>query len=158
MEYTIEEIKQAFKEIFDYCEGSFLTEKEWIVFKDRLKNISDNKENWKKDFQEYRKLVFNAKKTILSDRDLCEKRIYRFWPNLDIMKSLELSIDRFWGTEDGWKLKIKQSKKVKKLNMVETLIKNIGKNKIFLPYGHPNRIEEVQQPVKSKMVTPEVEI
>lgn len=153
MEFTIEEIKKVFyRNQKKYIDESYL-DNAWKWFEDDLKLLHESKDTWKTDFEEYLVLVNKAKISILSNFDLVNKRILKYWPNLDVRKSLELSIDRFWGTNDGWKLKIKQSKKVKTLNMVETLVKNIDKSKVFLPYG------EIQKPTTpQRHVTPEVEI
>jgi hypothetical protein len=85
--------------------------------------------DWRTNFQEYLKIVEDAKQKILDDTDIIEKRILHFWKNINVEKSLELSITNFWGTEAGWKNKKKC--KGKTIDMVETLLKNIDKNKVF---------------------------
>lgn len=86
---------------------------------------------WKTSFPAYLLLVSEAKNEILSSPEVVKKRILSFWPNLDVQKSLELSIQRFWGTEAGWKNKKKC--KGETIDMVETLLRTIDKNKVFLP-------------------------
>ena len=150
MEYTIEEIKKAFF-MLDFKPTSV----EWDIFKNNLKIVTYNNEAWKKDFNLYIQLVNEAKITILTSPHITHNRILKYWPNLDIRKSLELSIERFWGKEEGWKNKKKC--KAKKIDMVETLIKNIDKNKIFID-SFNNSNKSFQQLPNKPYHTPEVEI
>ena len=101
-----------------------------IHLKERSEKSCDQ---WKTNFDTYLERVNEAKVKILTTPELFNRPL-KYWPKLDIQKSLEKSIEDFWGTEVGWKLKIKQSKKVKTFNMVETLLKNIDKNKVFKPF------------------------
>jgi hypothetical protein len=129
------------------------------IAKQKLANTSKGKESkvkeikeketlqepvWKKSFPAYLLLLSDAKKNILSSPSLIQDRILSIWPTLDIDKSLTLSIQNYWGTDAGWKNK-KKCKAIE-IDMVETLLKNIGKNKVFLTFGQ-------QQP--SSMLLPE---
>ncbi len=94
-------------------------------------HVTDNVPLWKTNFEVYKNMVEEAKQKILNSPDIIQRRILSFFPQLDVLKSLELSIDRFWGTEAGWKNK-KKRKSIVEIDMVETLIKNIDKNKVFV--------------------------
>jgi hypothetical protein len=95
-----------------------------------IKELTPINPLWKNSFADYLAIVVDAKKEILSNPGLVQRRILSFWPNLDVEKSLELSIQRFWGTEAGWKNK--KSSKAAEIDMVETLLKTVDKSKVFL--------------------------
>ena len=167
MEFTIEEIKEAF-----YC---FETKRiaglncdslppigiaeaifdSWSLLKSEFKEILDKKELWKTDIAEYLRLVNEAKIKILTTPELYNRPLKDF-PHLHVQKSIERSIEYFWGTEKGWKYKIKESRKVKKFNMVSTLLANIDKNKVFIPFDQQKPEPEPKTPARH--VTPAVEI
>lgn len=98
---------------------------------------------WKTNFDKYLELVEKAKEFILADPDLQQRRVLVDFPNLDVKKSLERSIRNFWGTEAGWRNK-KKSKAVE-IDMVETLIKNIDKNKVWLPFERNDTANEAEE-------------
>jgi hypothetical protein len=112
-----------------------------------VKETKTQKPLWKTDFSEYKKIVEEAKQKIINSPEVCSKRILQFFPSLDIKKSLELSIDRYWGTEAGWKNKKKC--RAAEIDMVETLIRNIDKNKVFLPRDTQ---QDDQQPIVERDV------
>lgn len=97
---------------------------------------------WKTSFEEYMKLVEKAKQDILADPDLMQRRIFKYWPCLDVEKSLDLSIERYWGTERGWENKKKC--KGKTIDMVETLLKKIEYNRVYLS---KDAQQDDQQPI-----------
>lgn len=124
------------------------------------KKIKKEEPEWKTNFEEYLKLVEEAKNRILADSDLVHRRVLKFWENLDVKKSLELSILRFWGTEKGWKNKRKS--KAKEIDMVETLLNNIDKNRVYLPFkkdvDNEGQEEEYRKPGRQAGEYPDITV
>lgn len=102
------------------------------------KNDKNDKNNtWRNDFEIYKKIVHHAYLEIINDPiEMTRQR--KYFPYLDIELSLERSIRNFWGTEAGWKHKIRQAKKTDKINMKTTLLKNIDKNRVSKPRENEN--------------------
>lgn len=101
-----------------------------------LKNIN----TWRSDFEIFKSELFNAFNEIKKDKEWILKQ-ERFNPNVDILLSVEKSINNFWGTEAGWKNK-KQSKSVD-IDWKATFANNIDKNKVYKTYKN----EQEPQPL-----------
>ena len=83
---------------------------------------------WKKDFEEYKKIVRNAYVEVLSDKDWVKKQ-QEFYPNVNIAKSVEKMCVNYWATPAGWQNK-KKSKAVEvdwKQTFTNALSKSINK-------------------------------
>ena len=83
---------------------------------------------WKKDFEEYKKIVRNAYVKVLSDKDWVKKQ-QEFYPNVNIAKSVEKMCVNYWATPAGWQNK-KKSKAVEidwKQTFTNALSKSINK-------------------------------
>ena len=83
---------------------------------------------WKKDFEEYKKIVRNAYVEVLSDKDWVKKQ-QEFYPNVNIVKSVEKMCVNYWATPAGWENK-KKSKAIKldwKQTFTNALSKSINK-------------------------------
>ena len=83
---------------------------------------------WKKDFEEYKKIVRNAYVKVLSDKDWVKKQ-QEFYPNVNIAKSVEKMCVNYWATPAGWQNK-KKSKTVEidwKQTFTNALSKSINK-------------------------------
>jgi hypothetical protein len=91
-------------------------------------NYSENNKTWRNNYWHYIRQVIIAYRDIVSNhKEILE--LEKYYPNLDIKLSLEKSIKYYWGTKAGWKKK-KDSNSIK-INMKETLKKNIDKNKVY---------------------------
>lgn len=71
----------------------------------RIENESKNI-NWKKDFNIYLSELKIAYQEIVKDESLITEQ-RKFYPNIDILLTLEKSYTNFWATEAGWKNKKK---------------------------------------------------
>ena len=88
----------------------------------------EEKIKWKKDFEEYKKIVRNAYIKVLSDKDWVKKQ-QEFYPNVNIAKSVEKMCVNYWATPAGWQNK-KKSKAVEidwKQTFTNALSKSINK-------------------------------
>ena len=95
-----------------------------------IKEEEEEKERikWKKDFEEYKKIVRNAYVKVLSDKDWVNKQ-QEFYPNVNIAKSVEKMCVNYWATLAGWQNK-KKSKSVEidwKQTFTNALSKSINK-------------------------------
>lgn len=83
---------------------------------------------WRTDFEIYKKMVHSAYLEIICDPVEMEKQ-QKYHSKLDIKMSLEMSIDNYWGTVEGWKQKKKS--RGAEIDMKRTLIRNIDKNRAW---------------------------
>lgn len=109
---AIQVIKQSYKDKVNTKEDTNVSKKSAPVF-----------EEWKEDFQEYLKLVNEAKARLLIDSEE-RRKIETVYPDIDYYKTVEKAVLSYWGTEDGWEFS-KKRKKGKSINMYSTLKKSI---------------------------------
>ena len=85
---------------------------------------------WKNDFLVYKDELRNAFKKIKKDNDWISQQ-QAYYPNVDIVKSIEKSCVNYWATEAGWKNK--KSKKIKNICWKSTFGNSISKseNKVY---------------------------
>ena len=83
---------------------------------------------WRNDYNIYLNLVRCAFKSIREDKTLLEKQ-QKYYPDVDIMLSIEKACTNFWATEAGWIHKKKA--KSKDIDMKMTLINAIQKNRVY---------------------------
>lgn len=95
------------------------------------------KGNWRKDYEDYKRIVNEAKVKILEDKNF-EKEFLSMYPNGDFYRTIICNFD-FWLSERGWEYKKKS--KGGEINMVSTIKKNYAKNVI---YKNPN-----DEPIKN---------
>lgn len=108
----------------------------------QIKDIKQKKDNnikneekeidWRTDFNAYMILVNEAKAKLLADTSVRQKK-EKYYPDIDYELSLEKMVDDFWGTEEGWKHKVKGSKKSASIDMVKTLNKgfDMASNRVY---------------------------
>lgn len=92
------------------------------------KEEEEERIKWKKDFEEYKKIVRNAYVKVLSDKDWVKKQ-QEFYPNVNIAKSVEKMCVNYWATPAGWQNK-KKSETVEidwKQTFTNALSKSINK-------------------------------
>ena len=77
-----------------------------ILNKDIGDEIFIPKNTWKDDFDIYKENVRNGYREIIEDEAWFKKQS-EFYPNVNILKSIEKSCVNFWITEAGWKNKKK---------------------------------------------------
>ena len=77
-----------------------------ILNKDIGDEIIIPKKTWKNDFEIYKENVRNGYREIMEDEAWFKKQS-EFYPNVNILKSIEKSCVNFWITEAGWKNKKK---------------------------------------------------
>ena len=89
-----------------------------------------NEKNWKDDFEVYKENVRNGYREIMEDEAWFKKQ-REFYPNVDILKSIEKSCVNFWITEGGWKNKKKA--KTETINWKNTFANAISQpqNKVY---------------------------
>jgi hypothetical protein len=92
--------------------------------------------SWKTDFSIYLKECTDAFKLISSDDTTIQEQS-KFYPDVDIAKSIEKSFINFWSTEAGWKHKKKS--RSKDIDWRMTFINAIGLNKVYMPRQFANR-------------------
>lgn len=112
------------------CDGNAIKEKN---SKER-KEIYKEKKVWKTDFEVYKQSCLDAFEKLKSNRAWLDKQ-QKFNPNLNILLSIEKSIDNFWGTEAGWKNKKKANPE--EIDWPATFAKTIDLNKVYLPKDEP---------------------
>jgi len=83
------------------CDGNAIKERKGKESKENDINI-----NWKKDFNIYLSELKIAYQEIVKDESLITEQ-RKFYPNIDILLTLEKSYTNFWATEAGWKNKKK---------------------------------------------------
>ena len=88
------------------------------------------KKTWKNDFEIYKENVRNGYREIMEDEAWFKKQ-REFYPNVDILKSIEKSCVNFWITEGGWKNKKKA--KTETINWKNTFANAISQpqNKVY---------------------------
>ena len=88
------------------------------------------KKTWKNDFEIYKENVRNGYREIMNDEAWFKKQ-REFYPNVDILKSIEKSCVNFWITEGGWKNKKKA--KTETINWKQTFANAIAQpqNKVY---------------------------
>lgn len=138
--------------------------KDNIIIQDNNNNNKENKDNklslskkgeelpnWKTDFKAYLELVYDAKEKLLANMSIKAKKL-KYHPNINYELTIEKMVDEYWGTEDGWKQKIENSKKSNSIDMVKTLSKsfNYQQNRVYKSikssgYGN-NYTNTYQQP------------
>lgn len=108
----------------------------------QIKDIKQKKDNnikneekeidWRTNFDAYMTLVNEAKASLLADTSVRQKK-EKYYPDIDYELSLEKMVDDFWGTEEGWKHKVKGSKKSASIDMVKTLNKgfDMASNRVY---------------------------
>jgi hypothetical protein len=108
----------------------------------QIKDIKQKKDNniknkekeidWRTDFNTYMVLVNEAKAKLLADTSVRQKK-EKYYPDIDYELSLEKMVDDFWGTEEGWKHKVKGSKKSASIDMAKTLNKgfDMASNRVY---------------------------
>lgn len=108
----------------------------------QIKDIKQKKDNnikntekeidWRTNFDAYMVLVNEAKAKLLADTSVRQKK-EKYYPDIDYELSLEKMVDDFWGTEEGWKHKVKGSKKSASIDMVKTLNKgfDMASNRVY---------------------------
>ena len=89
-----------------------------------------NEKNWKDDFEVYKENVRNGYRQIMEDEAWFKKQS-EFYPNVNILKSIEKSCVNFWITEGGWKNKKKA--KTETINWKNTFANAISQpqNKVY---------------------------
>ena len=101
---------------------------------EQYKDIGDEiiipKKTWKNDFEIYKENVRNGYREIMEDEAWLKKQ-REFYPNVDILKSIEKSCVNFWITEGGWKNKKKA--KTETINWKNTFANAISQpqNKVY---------------------------
>lgn len=107
--------------------------------------VAEKKEQplWRTDFDEYKRLFEEARKTVLADAEF-RTMMEGYYPNIDFEKSIDRSLD-YWMSEDGWR-KCK-SYRSQNIDPVKRLKNNFSKNKIYKSYfsGGNNRPQEYRQ-------------
>lgn len=88
----------------------------------------EKEKTWRDDYNIYLALVRNAYRAIRDDKALLEKQ-RKYYPNVDIMLSIEKACTNYWATESGWKKK--KSGRSKDIDMKMTLINAISINKVY---------------------------
>lgn len=91
-----------------------------------VSNVKDK--TWRDDYKIYLELVREAFWAIRDDKVMLEKQ-QSYYPNVDLMKSLEKACTNFWATDAGWMRKKKT--KSKDIDMKMTLINAINLNRVF---------------------------
>lgn len=83
---------------------------------------------WKNDY-----LIYLSETTesfdLLKYDQVFIKKLEKYYPNVDIILSIEKSFESFWGTEAGWINK--KGRKTKVIDWKTTVLKNFDKNRIF---------------------------
>lgn len=102
------------------------------IKKQGIKNEDKIVNDWRTDFNAYMTLVNEAKAKLLADTSVRQKK-EKYYPDIDYELSLEKMVDDFWGTEEGWKHKVKGSKKSASIDMVKTLNKgfDMASNRVY---------------------------
>lgn len=101
--------------------------------------------DWRSDFMTYLTLVRDAASELKADAEF-RALMLKYHPGIDYAKSVDKSVDLFWGTERGWRHKLKS--KSKGIDMAATLRKNIEKNLVYIPKdgkGWKSVYEETQK-------------
>ena len=98
---------KEYKEYKEYKEDEEETKNiEPLNNKDIGDEIIIPEKTWKNDFEVYKENVRNGYREIMEDEAWFKKQS-EFYPNVNILKSIEKSCVNFWITEAGWKNKKK---------------------------------------------------
>ena len=98
---------KEYKEYKEYKEDEEETKNiEPLNNKDIGDEIIIPEKTWKNDFEVYKENVRNGYRQIMEDEAWFKKQS-EFYPNVNILKSIEKSCVNFWITEAGWKNKKK---------------------------------------------------
>jgi hypothetical protein len=84
---------------------------------------------WRDDFSIYKKELMDAFSKLPANLEFIKKQ-ERFYPDVDIILSVEKAIDCYWGMEAGWMNK-KEDKKLINPDWEKTFKNAIGKNRVF---------------------------
>ena len=86
--------------------------------------------SWKKDFEVYKNDLRKKYKELTKDKDWIEQQ-QSYYPNVDILKSLEKACLNYWSTEAGWANK--KRKRTKSINWKTTLANalSLPANKVY---------------------------
>jgi len=95
-----------------------------------------NTKDWRKDYEEYLKIVTNDYDELMQDSERLSKQ-EKYYPNIDIKLSIEKGFVNFWGTDLGWMF-CKKKRKGKTLDMKRTLLNAIDLNKVWKPKQSQN--------------------
>jgi hypothetical protein len=87
----------------------------------------NNTNKWKKNYNIYIKELNEKFEELKKDTEWL-KKMQKIYPGIDIIKSMEQSIIKYWGTETGWKKKA--SSKTKNLDWKKTFANTIEFNKV----------------------------
>lgn len=91
-------------------------------------NINNsNINNWRKDYNIYITELNEKFEELKKDVEWL-KKMQKIYPGIDIIKSMEQSIIKYWGTETGWKKKA--SARTKSLDWKKTFANTIEFNKV----------------------------
>jgi len=82
--------------------------------------------NWRKDYNMYIKMLNEKFEEFKKDTEWI-KKMQKMYPGIDIVKSMELSILQYWGTETGWENK-KNNKKTDMPDWKMTFAKTLKNN------------------------------
>jgi len=100
---------ELFKEVLRYANELDLksTDKNVIDVFDKIKDSFVRKETvqkkveWKNNFETYLNGLRDAYRQIKDDAEWLEKQ-QSYYPNIDLVKSIEKSCTNYWATEAGW--------------------------------------------------------
>jgi len=117
------------------------------VKKSRVKDFGDTsekysevplwKQNTKEGFQEYLKIAEPEFDKLRNDYNfIADKK--RFYPKINIQKSIDKMWEEYWGTEAGWEKRRKSS--TTDLNWKRTIENGMSMplNQVKIPYGEPD--------------------
>lgn len=94
---------------------------------DKDKSLSTKKDEqlWKTNFDEYLKLIEEAKLRLLKDVETSQY-MERYYPNIDYFRTIYKAIEGYWGKEEAWK-HCKKTRKGESTNFFAALKKSIDK-------------------------------
>ena len=86
---------------------------------------------WRTDFKIYKKELELAYEEMIKDKELLND-LKHFYPASDPIKSIQLSIKSFWGTEKGYQNKLKSNSVT--IDWKATILKTIKMNLVKKTY------------------------
>lgn len=104
--------------------------------------LTGDGEDWRDSFKIYQDELDKFYSEIKQDREWIQKQ-ERLNPGVDILLSIEKSIENYWGTEGAWRHK-KKSKKVENIDWKQTFA-----NAVSMP------LNRVYKPKKNSLPTPQ---
>lgn len=119
--YKKEELTERLTEWIDVCLKSI----EDAIEDENINNSNIN--NWRKDYNIYITELNEKFEELKKDVEWL-KKMQKIYPGIDIIKSMEQSIIKYWGTETGWKKKA--SARTKSLDWKKTFANTIEFNKV----------------------------